>query len=182
MPNETSKPKKGKQGIKDLGNKERCLLLTALQTGQLKIVKAESDKIKNDEIAVIATAKPTTFNSVTVHSCAVFASGRTWIGLLAPKSTTATHVKHKKSLNLTSIVEVASANKQETNPPPTANKNKSHSSDSEELPSAPNAKQAPSKKHVVTTETDLDPDNPISANDSQPSPPPPVKQASLRME
>ncbi|KNZ81569.1 hypothetical protein J132_11388 [Termitomyces sp. J132] len=68
MPNETSKPKKGKQRIKNLGNKDGCLLLIALQNRDLKFVKADSAKIKNNEIAVIATAEPTTNNASTVHA------------------------------------------------------------------------------------------------------------------
>ncbi|KAG6867709.1 hypothetical protein C0993_012017 [Termitomyces sp. T159_Od127] len=65
MPNKTSKPKKGKQGIKDLGNKDGRLLLIALQNGDLKFVKADPTKIKNNEIAVIATAEPTTDDAAT---------------------------------------------------------------------------------------------------------------------
>ncbi|KAG5352519.1 hypothetical protein C0989_001953 [Termitomyces sp. Mn162] len=120
-------PRKAKQGIKDLGNKDGHLLLTALQTSQLEIAKADSDKIKKDKITVIATAEPTTNDTSTVHSHAVFASGKTWVGQPAPKSAALTHVRHKKASTLTSTVE--------------------------ELPPAPTIKPAPPKKHVPSVET-----------------------------
>lgn len=206
MPNETSKPKKGKQGIKDLGNKDGRLLLTALQNGELKIIKADPEKIKKDEVAVIATAEPTTSDASTVHARAIFASGKTWIGNPAPKSTALTRVKRKKPL----IIDVMSDDEQDIILPPTVKNDKSHhppplkkqssikpvytiSSDSEELPPAPAMKQplssgpdesttaknkpppsrpvlnAALKKHVPTSMTDSDPDDPSSVKNAQPA-------------
>ncbi|KAG5333734.1 hypothetical protein C0989_004997 [Termitomyces sp. Mn162] len=111
MPHKTSKPKKGKQGIKELSSKHGHLLLIALQSGELRVVNTNPIKIKNNKIAVITTAKPTSNNAPTVYGQAIFAMQEaTYVkidldneqktnstGKPAPKSMAATHVKHKKS-------------------------------------------------------------------------------------
>ncbi|KAG6889807.1 hypothetical protein C0992_003996 [Termitomyces sp. T32_za158] len=103
---------KRQAGYKDLGSKDGHLHLAAIQSRKLKIVKADSMKIKMDEIAVITTAEPTTSDASTVHSRAIFASGKTLIGNSAPKSTAATHVKRKKC----PVIEINSGDEQEADP------------------------------------------------------------------
>ncbi|KAG6872444.1 hypothetical protein C0995_009701 [Termitomyces sp. Mi166 len=103
MPNETSKPEKNKQGIKDLGSKDGCLLLTALQSSQLKIVKANSAKIKKDKLPSSLLLSPQYMMpppSILVPSLPVAKHGLA--RLPPPISAAATHVMHKK----TAIIEI----------------------------------------------------------------------------
>lgn len=76
MLNKTSKRGKEKQGIKDLDSKDGHILLNALQSSQLKVCKANLEKIKTDSIAVITTASPTTSDAPEVCNRALYASGR----------------------------------------------------------------------------------------------------------
>ncbi|KAG6882558.1 hypothetical protein C0992_011342, partial [Termitomyces sp. T32_za158] len=119
MPNETSKHGKGKQGIKGLGNKDGHVLLTSLQSGELKIIKADPEKIKKEVIAVIATADPTSDNAPEVRSRALYASGKMLSGQFAPKSNAATRVRRRKAPK--PVIEINSDSSEElTNngPPP----------------------------------------------------------------
>ncbi|KAG5338730.1 hypothetical protein C0989_006394 [Termitomyces sp. Mn162] len=63
MPNEMSKQEKGKQGSKELGSKDGCVLLNTLQNHQLKGVKTTFKKFE-EEIAIITTADLTTNDSL----------------------------------------------------------------------------------------------------------------------
>ncbi|KAG6881939.1 hypothetical protein C0993_012438, partial [Termitomyces sp. T159_Od127] len=180
MPTETSKPKKGKQGIKDLGSKDGRLLLTALQNGELKIIKSDIEKIKKDKIAIIATAEPTTNDAPTVHSRAVFASGKTWVGPAAPKSAANTRIKRKKhvSIKVQSDDEQKSTDdeqKSNLRPPSKVPQQQppkpvyTISSDSEDLPLAPMAKRPLPKKRVVNVSTDSNPNDLSPAQERNPS-------------
>lgn len=210
LPNETSKPKKGKQGIKDLGNKDGRLLLAALQSGELKIVKADLEKIKKNEIAVIATAEPTTFDACTIHARAIFANGKTWIGKSAPKSAALTRIKKRKPAVIDvesgedepqqpSIVYTISSSDSEEPPPPAAPKKHDSTIKADfdpddpgrekqppvkQPPPPPPVKQrkvAPPKMHISTVNTDSDPDDASTANKKQPHPVPPVKKRAAPM-
>ncbi|KAG5715651.1 hypothetical protein E4T56_gene447 [Termitomyces sp. T112] len=150
MPTKTSKPKKGKQGIKDLGSKDGHFFLAALQNGKLKNIRSDIKKIK-----------------------------KTHIGPAAPKSTAITYVKQK----MAAFIEVESDNEQKSDLPPAKvpkqlppNFLYTISSNSEDLPLAPMAKQPLPKKHVVNVSTDSDPDDPSPTQKRNPPPPPPLAQ------
>ncbi|KAG6886698.1 hypothetical protein C0992_002761 [Termitomyces sp. T32_za158] len=167
MPHETSKPnkmKKGKQGIKDLGNKDGRLLLAALQEGELKIIKADLDAIKNDEIAVISTAAPTTSDSSNVYSRCIYASGKTTVGKRAPISAAVTRVKRRRK-----IIEIDSDDDEIILPPAAAKVSLYRSSDSEEKPTA-------TQKRIATVDIDSNDGSPVVEKNKSPhteDPPPP---------
>ncbi|KAG6860302.1 hypothetical protein C0995_012924 [Termitomyces sp. Mi166 len=174
MPTKTSKLKEGKQGIKELSSKDGCLLLNALQIGNLKLIKSNMEKIKKDEITVIVTAEPTTRDAPTP----------------APKSAAATHIKQKKA----AFIGIYSNNESKSKIHPAINVKSPASVTKKQQPSklvytissdsdlspALTAKQPLPKKHTVTVYTDSDLDDSFIAEKDWSLPSPSAKQQSTK--
>ncbi|KAG6901081.1 hypothetical protein C0995_001116, partial [Termitomyces sp. Mi166 len=84
------------------------LLLLAFQSGELKIVKEDLEKIKKNMIVDIATVEPTIHDAPNVHAQAIFTNEKTWIGKPAPKSAALPHIKKRKQ----AIINVESEDNQ----------------------------------------------------------------------
>ncbi|KNZ74399.1 hypothetical protein J132_06969 [Termitomyces sp. J132] len=64
------------QGIKDLGHKNGCIFLTALQQGEIQFKKVSQSGITDNIIPVIATADPTPDNPFHIKARKLFYSGK----------------------------------------------------------------------------------------------------------